>query len=1650
MKKITFSILVLFSVVSNSFAQNDLWRNITPADLQSKVGKGTKDQLPTTFYGYNFNFEQVRSALLQAPEESYQNFSSNVIISFPDGYGGFESFSMRRVYYMDKELNNEYPDLQSYIGVGVDNPVNKIHISLTSADFYGVITGKKTVYLDAYKRGTPNYIIAYDRKFYSRQQDDDFSCGYQEEESEVQQFGKTINETFNLTDSRMRTYGIAIACTSEYSAYHGNTIAGVLAAMNVTITRVNSVFERDLGVRFQIVANNNRLVYINGVNNQGLADPYDNYSGNQMLSANTSNITARIGVANYNIGHVFSTGGGGIAGTNPCNDTTKGRGVTGIVTPEFDPFDIDYVAHEIGHQFGAGHTYYNACFGAKVGDDFEPGSASTILGYAGICPPNVQENSDAYFHARSIEQMTALIVNHTCEQETVLANQPPFANAGANYTIPRNTPFILDGSASSDPNGDVLTYCWEQYNNNNGGAQPPTPSNTAGPVFRSVMPTTDPTRTFPNLEAIINNVTPTWEVLPNVARTMNFRLTVRDNNSLVGQTRNANMMVTVNNSGPFVISSPNTGSELWYAGETKTVTWNVNSTNSLSANVNIKLSTDGGYTYPITLVSNTPNDGAQNITVPNVVSNRARIKIEAATNIFFDISNQDFEIKKGTFDFVATDFTIPVCKPNTASFTFAYEKAPDFNQTVTLALQNLPAGVTASFSPTTVSTNQNVTVTLTGTGALAAGSYPITLRGTSASANETTAVNLKVFEDTIEPVTLIAPANGAQNMPSNPEFQWSNLVSASSYLFEIATDPTFATTVESITTTATSYVSSSLAGGTVYFWRVRPINDCLFGSYSKIHAIQIAEDVCRTYNNEYFENNDNTWETNSNNAVSARVDVTDNIVVQDVSFYMRATHTNINDIKMQFRAPDGKFSEVFNRDCSGANINVTFTDSGIPLTCGNVVPNVVAALEGNQQPSQLFQRFRGINAFGTWVLLATDRGANTAGGTFNEYSVTVCGKLQNSNNIALTNLGLTVNSGNQATVTAARLTATQPGATTAQIRYTVTKLPMYGQLLFNGNRMFIGDSFTQADIAANRISYRNNATSNTNDTFEFSIRGNQNTLIGGQVFNLTITPQTCTASTTWNGSTWSNGLPSKTKSAVFNGNFSTTGTIEACSVQVNGTAVLTVASGSNLIVQNAVSIATTANIIVQNNANFIQVQHTPNTGLATVNRNSAPAIRLDYTMWSSPVSNQNLLAFSPQTLTNRFYVYDPLLGANGAYTAIVPNSNTFQEAKGYLIRTPNNWPTPTPTVYNGSFRGVLTNALLTPVAKKGTTGYNLIGNPYASTISANDFILKNRFERGDINQTIDGTLYFWTHAQPANASGTYTASNYAKYTLLGGTAAVAGGQVPNGIIQVGQGFMVNALVPSYVTFSNDMRIANNANQFFRVNNEPLVANSNEEKHRIWLELKNNNGHYSQILLGYMPEATDNYDYGIDGFDFGTEGSHIYALLNDNKLAINGRGLPFEETHEFPIGIKIAEAGSYEINLSDFDGIFQSNQNIYLKDLQNNIVHDLKNSSYLFDSELFESGERFKIVFQNELSLPEIENNFYLQIHQNENNVHIKSFNDTLESVEVFDILGRRVLSKTEIKNENFQMPIQIWHKQVLIFKITTTSNGLRTVKLITK
>lgn len=638
-KKLFFALMFLSATLAFS-QQNNFWTKQS-AVSNSRV-KASKQNLPKT-QTYSLNIEALKQVLVQAPSRDKQSKSSNVIVTFPNPDGMMESFRIVEASNLDSELQAKYPEIRSYAGQGIEDPTAVIRFSVSPLGFQSMrlSANKPASFIEAYSTDLSQYTV-YKRT--DRQiEADDFEC----QVTDAMNKNITGDDTMmrNADDGILRRYRLAVSTTGEYTAYHGGTKASALAAINATMTRVNGVFENDFNVTMVLISNNDDVIYTSSS-----SDPYT--SSGSYNSQLQSTLTSVIGEANYDVGHLFArasnNGNAGCIGCI-CVNGQKGSGFTSRTDPEGDPFDIDYVAHEIGHQFGANHTW---TFNGNEGTDaqMEPGSGSTIMGYAGITGAtyDVQSNSDPYFHAKSIQQVTDYIKSRSCQTNINTGNAVPTANAGSNYTIPKGTPFVLTGSGTDANANDVLTYCWEQYDENNAVTKLPSVTATAGVAFRSYSPTTDTKRYFPNLDIIKTGATSwKWEAVPNVARTLNFRMTVRDNRAGGAANNSDDMVVTVNGTaGPFVVNSPNTN-VTWNVGSSQTVTWSVAGTTGNgvnAANVDILLSTDGGNTYPITLLANTPNDGSQAITVPNNVGTQNRVMVKGSNHIFFDISNTNFTI----------------------------------------------------------------------------------------------------------------------------------------------------------------------------------------------------------------------------------------------------------------------------------------------------------------------------------------------------------------------------------------------------------------------------------------------------------------------------------------------------------------------------------------------------------------------------------------------------------------------------------------------------------------------------------------------------------------------------------------------------------------------------------------------------------------------------------------------------------------------------------------------------------------------------------------------------------------------------------------------------------------------------------------------
>lgn len=693
--------------------QTPLWREINENNL---AGRENRQTTPEKYRVFRLNETALQAILAAAPvKNANAALGDETVLQVPLPDGKIVRFRLEATNVLAPHLAAEFPTWKTAQGFGIDDPKAIARFDWNAFGFHGYIsTEQGTVMIDPYRKGdTSNYLVFYKHDFGNS--DNQFYCRAE------QKMTKRLESEFAFLapsapvfsyGSTLRTFKLAIATTGEWARNAAGYTAGMtpatirtnaLAVITTTVNRLNGIYTRELSSDFQIVNPSVSNDTTNIIFDDPATDPYDNSDGIPQLAINQTTIDTRAGAANYDIGHLYGTGGGGVASSPSLCSAQKAEGYSARGTNTGDPFTVDYVAHEMGHQFGADHTYNNsdpsgACTTRSAADAFEVASGATIMSYVGICNQrNLQQYVDTGFPSFHIRSLTTIITNLTTGDPSTTGcgtasgtNSVPTVNAGNSYNIPKETPFTLTATGGDADGGDVanLLYSWEEYDlaPSASGASG-TPAGTYDvdsdsvprPLFRSYSPISGNSRTFPSLAFILNPANndpagsnqpkltymgthPTGfpgavcegaaecvvgERLPTINRTMNFRVSLRDRR---GGVADAGTTVIVNAAaGPFQLTTQNSlaPEATWAAGSNQTITWDVAGTtanNINAANVKITLSLDGGQSFPVTILNSTPNDGSETITVPNNSTTTARIKIEAIGNIFFDINNANFTI----------------------------------------------------------------------------------------------------------------------------------------------------------------------------------------------------------------------------------------------------------------------------------------------------------------------------------------------------------------------------------------------------------------------------------------------------------------------------------------------------------------------------------------------------------------------------------------------------------------------------------------------------------------------------------------------------------------------------------------------------------------------------------------------------------------------------------------------------------------------------------------------------------------------------------------------------------------------------------------------------------------------------------------------
>jgi subtilisin-like proprotein convertase family protein len=1013
------------------------------------------------------------------------------------------SFNFKDNELIPRSLKLKYPSLISFSGYTSDKRYFAT-IDCGENGFHALIRGEgSSVFIDPVSRNNDSLYISYFQADLIKASDKPSpACG------NIEKAETLLKSKFKLLKKEsvgpeLKIYRMAVTCTGEYAQFHGGTTEGALSAIITTVNRVSSIYQTEVGIKFELVPKTDELIFLDGA-----SDPYSNTSTASFLSQVQTQIDNIIGTDNYDIGHGLSTNSGGLAILGSVCTDEKAKGVSGSSFPVGDAFDIDFVAHEIGHQFGAAHTF-NGILGSCAGNHnaptaFEPGSGSTIMAYAGICgSDNIVLQSDAYFHGGSYDQIVKFVKDESgsvCGSTIATNNLPPNVSAvEGGFYIPANTPFELE-AAGIDPDGDPITYCWEETDLGPQG-EATNPSGNA-PIFRSFPPTSDPKRIFPNINDLIDNSTTKGEMLPTYSRDLSFRVTARDLNDSGGVNFDTLSFFVSDLAGPFKVSFPSS-TDTFRVNESVEISWDPASTMLAPIScefVDVLISTDSGKTFPLTVLSNTPNDGIQTVDIPNTVSENCRIKIKASNNIFFDISDENFSIIEPT----DPDFTVSsnknsasVCGPDSISLTLIFKAFAGYDEEITIDLIDEPANLNFTVSETLFKAPDTISLSLSNTENVTTGSYNFNIESKSSSGLiRNIPFQLSVFSGgKPSEITLIAPENLASDISITPKFSWEEVIDVSNYEFQIDTDSNFSSPIiynngglEELRLTENLFVSTD------YFWRVRGQNTCGNGEFSPISTFTTTEESCSTYISEDVP----VAIPNENPFSISNINVSKGGMLTKVELLnLKGTHEWISDIEVRLQSPTGTLIKLFGDVCNGEpgqNFSLSLSD-----TAENLVPCAPAG--GTfYKPDESFRAFGNEPAAGTWELIIDDEFRTWDDGVLNDWSLKVCVATNSTSSFPVLDKNEVISLENKNTelITSDKINWIDPDNQSSELTYTVIEEPKFGSTLKGSDTLKILDTFTQLDIDSDVISY-STKLEDASDTLVYQISDGTNILFNQEI-----------------------------------------------------------------------------------------------------------------------------------------------------------------------------------------------------------------------------------------------------------------------------------------------------------------------------------------------------------------------------------------------------------------------------------------------------------------------------------------------------------------------------------------------------------------------
>ena len=987
---------------SFSFAQSN-WTLISEDKISDIVKNRQND-----WRFYRLNKKQISNELNLIKFD--KNIRRSIELILPNEKGDFESFNLMPAKVLSSELQSKYPNVKTYLGISNDRRNVKVRLSDSplGVNIWILMPNGLNHFVQPLKDDSRVY-FSYLRS--EKPFSEVFKCYTKTEDKTTSSYLKSKNIASSQLElsENIKTFRIAISATGEFTSFwgddddsNGTNSEDAFAAVASTINRVNEVFENDLGIHLELVSDSS-LLYDNPE-----TDPYTD-DLNEEVQKTLDDV---FGSENYDVGQVFdygqADGNAGYIGS-VCIDSKKGSAYTshpfistsgGVFMNDY--FDLDYVAHELGHQFGAFHTFSHNMEGAGVNS--EPGSGSTIMGYAGITGlDNVALHGDPYFHYYSIKNITDYVESSSCFSSESVNNQSPIVSAGEDIVIPMGTAYELIAEAG-DPDLDILYYCWEQLDNGQVDATNFGPDKVNGAQARSLPPSLLNYRYIPNMTAILNgNLTQrnpstndNWETVSNVDRTLTWGITIRDRSADTigqqGRTASDKKIITVDsNLGPFKIISQNQTGLLWEAGSRQIINWDVAGTNLSpieTKNVNIYFSADGFNSSEI-LLENTPNDGSAEVIVPSTVSStNARIMIKPDNSIYFAVNKKDISVIQSPFVIKFQNFIQEICDQNMGQFNFDYSTYLNFNEDVNLTIDDLPQGLTFNISPDKLNNSTSSgEVKIFGLENLSPQDIHISLKAESASVSRSFDFDLNYRTDDVNPPELLSPEDNLEEVSLSTTLTWNDDENVSTYHIQISKDTDFQEIIFSENIDQNFYNIDKLEFNSNYFWRVKSINNCSESNFSNPFSFKTQKITCGLYESENLpiSLNDATSLDESGLTVT-NIEIPDIVNIVDIDVNLTLTHTWVEDLRIYLVSPDGT-KVTLSQNSGGDGDNYTETvfdqDSQVSISSAN------APFTGSFRPVGSLDIYNGERANGTWILQIVDQGPQDTGELI-DFSIQIC------------------------------------------------------------------------------------------------------------------------------------------------------------------------------------------------------------------------------------------------------------------------------------------------------------------------------------------------------------------------------------------------------------------------------------------------------------------------------------------------------------------------------------------------------------------------------------------------------------------------------------------------------------------------------------